>query len=718
MEKDLSFIGDNPIRKIEEDLFNFEHYAVKVQKLLQYNSNNSNPLTIGVYGKWGEGKTSFLNLIENKIDLWKKGNKDKGILKYHFNPWRYSTEDEMLFDFFDGLAKSMFVGGDSNLNKVGKGILKFSKYLKAVKISASVGISPSNKITTTVEPSEIFKVLGEGFEGKDITLDKLKEEINIALKIASYKIIVFIDDIDRLDKKEIYTILKLIKLNGSFDNFVYIATMDSEQVAKAISKRYGSKKNDGKLFLEKIINIPIHLPRIEDADLKNFFDRKIIELAKGLEFFDQENKNSELQDIRNSFSSENFETPREIIRVCNSFFVGAFAIGEEVNLYDLFWIEYLKIKYPKTYESIKNYSHSNSIMTSFQEILDFNDNQLDNTIHHGKRQELLSLDAKAFNIIERLFPLEIKTGTMMAKPFDKEKMKKELRVNTLDNYDKYFSYHTIRKISNLEISKLKKNIKDIDSDKIKETISVIKTQAGNQLHRVFYIFEQLSKDLKIEEGKHLWFEFIFDNLNLIPKVGKDIFGLDYDLRLIEIISKELNNEDNNTDLVLDLAKKLDKDQLCHFTRKFNEEKIFKEELEKLVISKLKDEDYINKPFYLDSQKSSNRFIMHYWKKHFPKEYENFLKETINSDERLATILRGFVAYWNNTFYGNLSIEGYKSVKRLLYKELIYTKIKKYYNNLLIEYVENDDVSFSDHDEKTVEENIKQFLNHYSIDEEI
>ncbi|WP_034062511.1 KAP family P-loop NTPase fold protein [Lacinutrix jangbogonensis] len=306
MSENTHFLGDNPIERIEDDLFNFEHYALKVQQLIQLNSNDSNPLTIGIYGKWGEGKTSFLKLIENKIDVWKKTEAQKGILKYHFNPWRYSTEEEMLFDFFDGLAKTMFVDKNSNLQKVGKGILRFSKYLKAVKISASAGISTTNKISATFEPSEIFKALGEDFVGKDITLDKLKDKVNEALKVSNYKIVVFIDDIDRLDKDEIYTILKIVKLNGNFNNFIYLIPLDSEHVSKAISKRYGDEIKDGRFFLEKIINIPIHLPRIEEEDLKYFFESKFDLIKKSLFKKLKTNKEEEFILILYEFSGRFF----------------------------------------------------------------------------------------------------------------------------------------------------------------------------------------------------------------------------------------------------------------------------------------------------------------------------------------------------------------------------------------------------------------------------
>lgn len=189
MSNNIHFLGDNPISKPGDDLFNFKYYAEKVQKLIQLNSSNPEPITIGIYGKWGEGKTSFLNLIENKIDHFEKKNGDKEYLKFHFNPWRYSSEDEMLFDFFDSLSKMFYVKEDTNLQEVGKWISKYSKYLKAVKISTTVGIPKIFNSNVSFDINEIFQALGEDLKGDKLTLEGLKDKVNDAIKHQTLKLL-------------------------------------------------------------------------------------------------------------------------------------------------------------------------------------------------------------------------------------------------------------------------------------------------------------------------------------------------------------------------------------------------------------------------------------------------------------------------------------------------------------------------------------------------
>ncbi|MDK2773000.1 MAG: KAP family NTPase, partial [Flavobacterium sp.] len=347
MSENKYLLGYEPINNSTQDLFNFKHYAEKVKRIIQLNSSNKEPLTIGIYGKWGEGKTSFLNLLKDKIEHFDKDKNGKEYLIFEFNPWRYSNEDEMLFDFFDGISKRFYVDHQTKIQKVGTLITRYSKYLKAIKISSSIGIPKRLGTSISFEPSKIFEALGEDLSGEQITLDKLKDKVNEAVNNANFKVLVFIDDLDRLDKDEIYTILKLIKLNANFDNFIFITTLDSEHVVKAIKDRYGEENEDGILFLEKIINIPIHLPKIETEDLQLFFEKKLDEISKNLNI--NESKNDEIKSIVYDFNDNYFKSPREIIKVLNSFYINAFSFEYEINLRDLFWIEYLKIKNESLY---------------------------------------------------------------------------------------------------------------------------------------------------------------------------------------------------------------------------------------------------------------------------------------------------------------------------------------------------------------------------------
>ncbi|WP_417799424.1 KAP family P-loop NTPase fold protein [Tenacibaculum sp.] len=585
----MNFIKFSPIKSKNEDLFNFSHYAKKVQRILQNNSNNIEPITVGVYGKWGEGKTSFLNLLEKQIDVWKeKKENQKGILKYHFNPWRYSSEDEMLFDFFDGLSKLMFLKKENTLQKIGKQLVKYSRYVKAVKVSASVGLSSSNKIGSTFEISEIMKAMGEDFIGKETTLVNLIEDINQKLNESDYKVVVFIDDVDRLDKDEIYTILKLIKLNASFNNFVYIIAMDQDYVSKAIKTRYGDEEKDGKLFLEKIINIPVHLPKIEKEDYKLFFNIKLKEVVDNLNLSKRE---EEIGEIRQEFKYYYFKNAREIIRVLNSFFLSAFAIGEEVNLRDLFWVDYLKIVDAEVYNHIKEYIHYNINKRLIVKASLFRGIGDLNTDYKMLRKE-------SSEIVGFLFPDRYNDVLKQKLEEDEGYVKlvqKESRINSREHFEKYFSYHTIRKISNVERKKIIQNIRDKDVGRLKENFVYVRDNRYIEVHHFYGLVEDLINEQEIDYI--FFYDFLLSNLDLLPETEIDVFGLSYQLRIIELIASILDKKEDEINIV-SLAEKLNVSDLCYFTRKIKIKSKVREDLNKSIGKKAEGE-FIEKsiPFY-------------------------------------------------------------------------------------------------------------------------
>ncbi|MBE7633066.1 hypothetical protein F7642_01790 [Tenacibaculum finnmarkense genomovar ulcerans] len=700
-------ISNSPISKNNGiDLFNFEHYAKKVQKIIQNNSNNSEPLTIGVYGKWGEGKTSFLNLIDKGIDSGEKEKGQKGILKYHFNPWRYSTEEEMLFDFFDGLSKIMFVEQETELQKISKKITEYYNYIEKIKLKGKVGFF-----------LKILNFFAEISKKDKVTLDKIIKSINDKLKGLSYKIVVFIDDIDRLDKDEIYTILKLIKLNANFDNFVYIVALDENHVAKAIGQRYGETSDDGKLFLEKIINIPIHLPKIESADFKHFFEVKLKEVFDNLGFSDENDNEKEVfLEIIREFRVQYFKNGREIIRVLNSFFVGAFAIGEEVNLRDLFWIEYLKVTDNIAFNVIKKYDSPNieeKLITNSTIIKYSTDILNKDEIFKEYSNEILVIlfpESKEF-----MMRMELKGGKNAI-----EISRLNLKINHPNHFEKYFSYHTIGKVSVIKKKLILQNIIDENEVELKTNLIDLRDNNNLEIHRFYSVIEDLINEEKLNQ--EFFYDFLFSNLDIIPESEKDAFGLTYKLRVIELIASNLDKSSIDKEKIIQLAKKLTIHQLCYFTRTINLKIDVRKQLDRLIVSKAKEE-YINKPtpFFNDLTKKHLHYkmIMSLWKENDENSFIEYIDNQTNNFDNILKLIRNFPDFWNNEYFGNLEETNYEYIKTLINVDSIYKKIEKFNPELIERVVDNKyRYSLSHNHRPSEEENVEQFIYWYKKDKNL
>lgn len=679
-EKEIN--GDNIV---SQDDFNFNIYAEKVKKLIQLNSNNREPITIGIYGKWGEGKTSFSNLIKHKIEHFEGENK-KEYLIYNFNPWRYSTEDEILFDFFDGLKKQFYVKDKDNLQIAGEYLLKYSKYLKAIKISATVGLPKILNSKIEFSPDKIFEALGEDLKGEEVTIKILRKKVNEEINKKNFKILIFIDDIDRLDDNEIYTLFKLVKLNANFDNFIFILNFDEEQVAKALMKRSGKELEDGKKYLEKIINIPIHLPKIESLYLERYFRNKLTIVLNQSDLVDEVK-----QDIvsKIDFYNYNFNNPRQIIRTINSFFIGSFTLFNEVNLIDLFSLEYLKIENPNIYNQLKkiNYTKELDILSKM-------------SLNKEKNDFRSMIDKILLENNDKLF---LKTL------LDKNRINDPKALMNPDFFNRYFSYHIGNNTPNQVIEELINSINGID-------IKNIELEKLFQYDDAYIKLLQLINNFKsdIEKRNELYL-IIIKNINSLNSKETDYYGLDDKQRIIERIATNLNEnpKEDNSKIVIQIANALNVNDLCYFIRKFKEDKTYKIELINILVEKAQNEYNKNNPVYIESGMTA-KMIMIYWNNLKPVEFKMHIEESLTDLERIKNLVRNFPIFilGRNTF-GGLIEKDFKFMKEnFLDVDFIFKKINEFDEKLIKSISLKDFPEIDEMGDYSEEDNLKQFVYWY------
>ena len=179
--------SDKPITLKEHDKFNRFKFSNRIAETV-IRREDKEGLVIGLYGIWGEGKTSVLNMIQEKL------NDNENILIVNFNPWRFKDEDTLILNFFKNISEVL----EEELNTK---IEKFGDFLKKYGTITSIFNIDLSKI-------------GETFS--DTQLEILKDRISEFLEESKNKIVIIIDDIDRLDKQELFALFKLVKLTGDF----------------------------------------------------------------------------------------------------------------------------------------------------------------------------------------------------------------------------------------------------------------------------------------------------------------------------------------------------------------------------------------------------------------------------------------------------------------------------------------------------------------------
>lgn len=318
------FCFDSPLSKSDPDLLNREKVVQQVCERIQNTANRDVSFAIGVTSEWGNGKTSFLNLIERHLD------KNKRVI-IHYNPWLNSDRKSATLSFFDEMSSAL-KAYDSSLSN---DILKYAKML----IDSSGG-KYSNLLNACLN-LDATPTLRERFE-----------EINKAIKRTRLQIIVFIDDIDRLYDSEILEVLSLIRNSANFSNTIFIVAYDRNYLVAALKK---VNNYNPQAYLEKIFQLELPLPQFErhvlieilqnklnayfdyyaDCQHHNYegYERDKIELNRAL--FDSK-----------LFYSAGIKTIRDVNRLVNSFLVSYDSLKGEIIISDLLNVELLKIKYP------------------------------------------------------------------------------------------------------------------------------------------------------------------------------------------------------------------------------------------------------------------------------------------------------------------------------------------------------------------------------------
>lgn len=508
---DNNFSSDRPISQKHEDMFQRYEFAKRIANTI-INRDSDECIVIGIYGSWGEGKTSVINFIGEEI------NQIENIISIKFNPWRYNDENSLLEQFFQKLATSLNANLKTNREKIGSLLSKYGGFFKV------------NIPVLGVNLGEMAEAAGESMSEVDI--ETLKERIGELLKECNSKVVIFIDDIDRLEKVEIHSIFRLVKLTADFLNTTYVLSFDEDMVSAAIGERFGAgNQKSGQSFLEKIIQVPLRIPMARPEALRQYCFQMLDNLL-------QTNNILLTEEEKMRFASEfsgniltKLDTPRLAVRYVNSLSFSIPLLAGEVNLADLMLIEAVKIFYPRHYEFIK-LNPEYFIGSYYEDFSTRTDNDKINTLK-GYLEELGSdLTKKQKNSIQNLL---IELFPVLKKAFkghvfhDYEKLEndwfKKKRIVSPKYFSKYFSYAVINgEISDLEFCDFLKTVSTKSIVEITESIiAFVKLgSADNFLQKIRNVEEELDWEDAIKISKA-----ILATSDIFPKSENFIFNLGY-----------------------------------------------------------------------------------------------------------------------------------------------------------------------------------------------
>ena len=329
-------IADYPIESEGEDKLRRTPLAKKVAELIA-SFKGRESFVIGIEGVWGAGKTSFVNLILKEL------KSDQNLVFINFNPWNFSGQNELITDFFSSLIVKItpFVADKDRLKKVKSIVSKLTK-------KSEVAFSPEIAVLgglVNLKAADLFKLKGD-----EKTLEEERKDINELFNQLGRKIVIVVDDIDRLDTEETRLIMKLVKMTANFPNTIFVLAYDRDQVAQKLGQG-----GIGEEYLKKIIQVSFTLPEPDQQGLQKILfsdlDKTISDIYGIVKL--EGNDEKRWSDLLYKGFLKPFKTVRDIKRYISSLRLNwSIVAKEDVNQIDFMAIEAIRVFAPSLYSGI------------------------------------------------------------------------------------------------------------------------------------------------------------------------------------------------------------------------------------------------------------------------------------------------------------------------------------------------------------------------------
>jgi hypothetical protein len=325
----------NPTIHPDEDEFNRWPFSRALADRIANLGSPEGAAVIGLYGRWGYGKSSVLNFIKYRLH---DRHSARAIL-LDFNPWMFNDRESLLIGFYAKLANELGVALKGTTHKIGKVLTDFGGALSAVPW---VGGGLKN--------------IAEAFGKKlaDNPIENQREQIKQAMAAGSKMVVVLIDDLDRLERDEIVLMLKLVRLNGDIPNVVYVLCFDDEMIAQAVRSFYGDSSEAGRQFIEKIVQFPFVIPAVSQERMVGYTIKHAQSAAENAGLAIHETDWVVFRDLAAKCLVHRLTTPRQAIRYGSALEFALPILKGEVDALEQMIIEGIRILFPELYAYIRN----------------------------------------------------------------------------------------------------------------------------------------------------------------------------------------------------------------------------------------------------------------------------------------------------------------------------------------------------------------------------
>ena len=315
----LGYAVECPWTPEDEDLLGRIEEAKNLSKKIFQTDTSNAAFTLGLTAPWGSGKTSFMLAMQQYL----REHHHKEIILLDFNPWMYRKSPNLTQIFFEELSRTLAPYSSA----LASGFMQYVDYILSKENNSWIQLGA--------------RLLPQGFKAKSTSeqYEFLKKKI---CKLGR-KIMIFIDDVDRLDGEELTELFSLVRNISSFPNMSYILAYDKEYVTTQLQNKFNEHTYR---YMEKIVQAEYPLAKITPEQLKEAFTKELVNVSSTY--------NRLATHIISSIKLENYlPTLRAIKQICNALSSRRKELEGNVALFDWFIMELIRIQYPRLFDFLR-----------------------------------------------------------------------------------------------------------------------------------------------------------------------------------------------------------------------------------------------------------------------------------------------------------------------------------------------------------------------------
>ena len=330
---------------LDDDLFGHAPFAERMAASIRgYHEHNYAGQVIGLYAPWGAGKSMALDCVEyyltqprdahlRKAHLRKEHPKELTYVVMRFSPWVFAGHEHLAQAFLDQLRAKL--ANDKRFGALQHLLTEFADSMSDIEMPGMWGLGMF----------VVQLITRKWRTPKDVTL--LKTNIARKLMDSNHRIVVLIDDIDRLAPAEVRQMLGVIQAMADFPNMVFLLALDHEFV-QTIATRH-TQDNTYQL-LEKIVNVEFDLPAFDRVALENALTKRLAAIVLQ---YDNHSFDTEYWTIVFTQVVNLMQRPRDVVRFCDALAITYASQYKRVYVVDFVAVEALRLFVPRLYDWLR-----------------------------------------------------------------------------------------------------------------------------------------------------------------------------------------------------------------------------------------------------------------------------------------------------------------------------------------------------------------------------